>query len=397
MIMHETYLKAKILTSGVVFSQKAINYARKCNAKGQNLVYNAPACLENYRPQELYLTHADGYETVVSCVSPCSRSPVYIDVEADELVAIVEGERVTNVLVKYVIEPDYYRKKLSNRHFVKDYISACGYDELNILPWMGCAISKGCLFCGSNTVAKMNHGDTLTAYNVSRQNAWEKRKEEYLENLIKAIRIAKESDCYSEHMHLILISGDLCDDRLDYQSEIYSEIAGAIKKDVQEATDGIVAVLMPPNNKLLLKKLFDSGITKIVFNLEVGDERLFNKYCPGKANIGYSHIINSLYESVDIFGKGNVWTNFVLGLEPIDNLLRLIESLAQGGIVSSANVLHIDKGNRLDCSVPDYNTVIRYFYELSNIMKNYGQRPFYCSKALRTSLSNEAFEGRIVL
>lgn len=397
MIMNETYLKAKILTSGVIFSPKAIDYARKCNAKGQNLVYNAPECLENYRPQELYLTHADGYETVVSCVSPCSKSPVYIDTEVDGLVAIVEGKRVMDVSVQYVIEPDYYKQELSHQHFVKDFVSACGYDELNILPWIGCAISKGCLFCGSNTVAKMNSSNMLTAYNVSCQNAWEEKKEEYLKNLIKAIRIAKKSDCYSEHMHLILISGDLCDDRLDYQSEIYSEIAHTIKKDVQEATDGIVAVLMPPNNKFLLNKLFDSGITKIVFNLEVGDENLFNKYCPGKANIGYNHIISSLYNSVDIFGKGNVWTNFVLGLEPIDNLLKLNESLAQGGIVSSANVLHIDKGNRLDCSVPDYNTVTRYFYELSNIMKTYGQRPFYCSKALRTSLSNEAFDGRIVL
>ena len=40
--MAETYLKAKILTSGVVFSKKALEYAEIYNAKKQNLVYNAP-------------------------------------------------------------------------------------------------------------------------------------------------------------------------------------------------------------------------------------------------------------------------------------------------------------------------------------------------------------------
>lgn len=397
MIMSESYLKSKILTSGVIFSQSALEYAIRCNAKGQNLVYNAPACLEGYRPQELKLIHSDGYETVVSCVAPCTDEPVFINVEDNELVAVIEGEKVKDVSVEYIIEPEYYSIKLSNQHIAKEYVSACGYDELNILPWLGCAISKCCLFCGTNTVEKMNNSNALTAFNVSRQNAWEKSRVEYLNSLREAIRIAKKSECYKEHMHVIIISGDLCDDRLDDQAKIYSEIARAIKEDVEEATEGIVAVMMPPQNPQLLSELYVSGIRKIVFNLEVGDERLFHKYCPGKANIGYKHIINSLYEAVTVFGKNNVWTNFVLGLEPTDKLLKLNEDLAKRGIVSSANVLHIDKGNRLDCSVPDYDTVTHYFYEQACILKKYDQKPFYCSKALRTSLSNEAYDGRIIL
>lgn len=55
MIKEETLLKAKILTSGVIFSSEALKYAKKYGAKGQNLVYNAPLCFEKYRPQELLL------------------------------------------------------------------------------------------------------------------------------------------------------------------------------------------------------------------------------------------------------------------------------------------------------------------------------------------------------
>ena len=398
MIKEETLLKAKILTSGVIFSSEALQYAKKYGAKGQNLVYNAPLCFEKYRPQELLLKNVDGYETVVSCVSPCSKTPVLIDVKEERLVARVDNNEIDNISIEFVKEPNYYTKKILGGHYVKDYVSACGYDELNILPWSGCAISKGCLFCGSNTIADMNLIKGLNAFSISKNNAWEDCKGDYLENLKQAIAIATESECYMEHMHVIIISGDLSDDKLNYQTEIYAEIAHTIKPYIKDkASEGIVAVLMPPEDKKLLHKLYDSGVDKVVFNIEVANELLFNKYCPGKRNIGYKHIINSLYSSVEIFGKGNVWTNFVLGLEPINELLKFNESLSEAGIVSSANVLHIDKGNRLDCTVPTYDAVIEYFYELSQILLRYNQTPFYCSKALRTSLSNEAFEGRIML
>jgi hypothetical protein len=209
---------------------------------------------------------------------------------------------------------------------------------------------------------------------------------------------ALKDECFAEHTHVIIISGNLKDEKLDKQALIYSEIASAIYNTIEKkATEGIVAVLMPPKDKSLISDLKKSGIENVVFNLEVGDEGLFNKYCPGKRNIGYNHIMSSLHYAVDVFGYGHSWTNFVLGLEPVNNLLELVRNLASFGIVSSANVLHLDKGNRLDCTVPSYQDVLDFFFELSQILRENNQKPFYCSKALRTSLSNEAYEGRIFL
>lgn len=398
MIMAETFLKAKILTSGVSFSDTALEYALKHNAKKQNMVYNAPVNADRIRPQELFITHCDGYRTVVSCVAPCSSSPVQITVEDEKLVAKVENRYVEDVDITFVQEPSYYQQRISRGTYVKEFVSACGYDELNIIPWRGCDISKGCLFCGSNAIAAESEHGTLTAHMISISDVWEKKKDTYLRDLTEAVHLAKKAACYKEHMHVIIISGDLCDEKLDYQAEIYAQIAEKIYPEIREkAKEGVVAVLMPPKNFELLKKMSLSGIDKVVFNLEVGNENLFNQYCPGKRNIGYRHILNALSESVDIWGTGNVWTNFVLGLEPIDGLLALNARLAKEGIVSSANVLHLDKGNRLDCQVPSYDTVIKYFYELASVLKENNQLPFYCSQALRTSLSNETYEGRITL
>ena len=99
--------------------------------------------------------------------------------------------------------------------------------------------------------------------------------------------------------------------------------------------------------------------------------------------------------AVSVWGKGNVWSNLVLGLESNDVSLPLCEQLASMGIVISANVLHLDKGNRLDCSPPGLEQVMDFYFNLERINSCHGFKPFYCSKALRTSLSNEAHDLRI--
>lgn len=396
MIMAETYLKAKILTHGVCFTESALDYANKVGAKLQNLVYNLPKSANQYRPQELFIRHSDGYRTVVSCVAPCKENPIVIDVKEDNLYAMHNGKKVDDVTIHFVPEPEYYRKNLKNGKSVKRYVSACGYDELNILPWKGCAISQGCLFCGSNVVAGKNLEDFFTAYEISNSDIWERNADCYLENLKEAVSIASRATCYDKHMHVILISGDLSDDKLDYQTEIYCKIASTIDPIVKDkSTEGIIAVMMPPKDKSLIMKLKKSGVAVVVYNLEVSNSKLFHRYCPGKGNIGFKQIEDSLYAAAEIFGKGYSWTNFVLGLEPVQGLLDYNYQLASKGVVSSANVLHLDQGNRIDCDVPDYDTVIHYFNELNFILKEFGYKPFYCAEALRTSLSNEANDGRI--
>lgn len=399
-IKRETLLKAEILTRGVEFSKNSLLKAKNDNAKVQNLVYNIPINTNYLRPQELFIEAMDGYITVCSCVSPNKeRQAVKIDTDdLGELVAIIDNEKYEDVKITYVKKPDYYEKKLENGEVVKKYVSACGYDELNILPWKGCAISKGCKFCGVNAVANRNERDLFNAYSISQNpNIWRRNKSDYLSNLKKSIQIALKDECYNEHVHLIIISGNLNEESLDGQADIYSEIAASIKGDIRDkTTEGIIAVITPPKKIEKLKKMKNSGIDIVVFNLEVGNEPWFSKYCPGKSSLGRDFFIEKLIESVSIYGAGNVWTNFVLGLEPVDQLLQICDQLGQKGIVTGANILHLDEGNQLDCSVPSKKDVIYFFYELAKIYRKYNFKPYYCSKALRTSLSNEAFDNRII-
>lgn len=393
----ETSLKAMILTHGVIFTDAALEAAASCGAKRQNLVYNAPVGASNFRPQELLISSkADGYTVAVSCVAPNTRDAIVIDSKEGVLTASMGGKMFDAVNICYVKEPSYYSKCTSDGSSLRQYLSSCGLDEMNIIPWKGCAISAPCLFCGANVVARDNDFFELTASNVSFRNAWLNNKDKYLSNLVQAVSMAKEDECFAEHMHVIIISGDLCDEMLDYQAKIYAQIAHIIRDIVSDKSrEGIIAVMMPPKDLTLLKEMKASGIDKIVFNFEVGNSKLFDKYCPGKKNIGREHIYTALKEALGVFGQNNVWTNFVLGLEPIDGLLSFNRELAINDITSSANVLHLDRGNSLDCAVPSYETVVSYFFALNKILLEYDMRPFYCSKALRTSLSNEAYDKRI--
>lgn len=388
----ETDLKIEILTRGVEFSKVALKMSIELGAKGQNLVYNAPKDYCEGRPQELFLTY-ENFTTVVSCVSPHKTvSPIIIDVKDGKLISILDNIVIhKEVEIGFVPEPGYYNLKTSLGENVKKYISACGYDELNIIPWKGCLLSKACKFCGANKVAVKNPLDALHASHISKDpEVWHQVKENYLQNLTESIQLALEDPCYDEHMHVILISGNLSNSKLDAQCEIYCEISRHIEPLLREkATEGLIVVITPPTNMNLLNQLKESGVNIVVFNLEVGNEPWFSKYCPGKSTLGRDFFIERLKYSVDIFGYGKVWTNFVLGLEPVKDLLNVCRELAHYGIVSSANVLHLDEGNRLDCNPPTKEQVVEFFYGLNKINQEFKFSAFYCQKALRTSLSNE--------
>ncbi|QTA79807.1 Uncharacterized protein dnl_20890 [Desulfonema limicola] len=397
--MNESLLKAIILSKGVVFTEAAGMYAIRNKAKLQNLVYNAPIGFSHDTPQELLLTGLDGYSVVVSCISPHNfEDLVIIDYNNGNFFVKYQSEIIENIKVNCVKEPTYYSLKTKEGIPFKRLISSCGLDELNIWPWHDCNISKKCRFCGANKIfSKNKNKDLLSAKEISTiKNFWNNNKEVYFKNLKEAISLSIGEECFSEHMHVILISGNLSNDKIDIQAEIYSEIASHIKPIVKDkATEGIVAVTIPPQKDELLYKMKESGIDIVVFNLEVSNNPWFALNCPGKAELGRDFFIQKLIKATHVFGENNVWCNFVLGLEPICQLLEFCNYLACKGIVPSANVLHLDQGNTLNCIPPSVDDILCFYKELNKIIVDKKMKPFYCEKALRTSLTNEAYAGRI--
>ena len=424
--MHaESLAKAYILTHGVRFSTKALEQAVIVRAKRQNMVYNLPASdpMESEpqtnvglkvigasdrltRPQELFLVGDDGYTVCVSAVAPVEgRACAIVDFLEGRLILTTPalpdvGRRLA--ATEYVPQPSYYDLCTSSGQAVPRWVSACGYDEMNIWPWHDCAIGQVCSFCGINAVQKGagRDVDLIHALKLKREpdvkRYWREMREIVLAEITEAVSLAINDECYQEEAHLILISGNLADHQLDAQATIYADIAAAITTMYpQRFAEGAVAVTAPPQDSQLLSLMRDSGIEVGVFNLEAYSPDAFSRHCPGKDRLGRDHYLRTLARGVEVFGWGRSWCNFVLGLEPIQQLLVGCDLLASRGITPGANILHRDHGATLHCEPPTFNDVISFFADLACIYHRYGHRPYYCQRALRTSLANEAFAGRI--
>jgi len=72
-------------------------------------------------------------------------------------------------------------------------------------------------------------------------------------------------------------------------------------------------------SKKQLKRIYDeTGILSYCPDIEVWNEKLFKWMCPGKEKfIGRDNWIKSMFDAVEIFGEGNVYTNFVAGCEMV--------------------------------------------------------------------------------
>ncbi|MBI4331752.1 MAG: hypothetical protein HY673_10775 [Chloroflexi bacterium] len=65
-----------------------------------------------------------------------------------------------------------------------------------------------------------------------------------------------------------------------------------------------------------LKRLKETGIPALQMNMEVWDRNLFKIICPGKEQVvGWEEWQKRMFEAVDLFGWGRIYSNFVAGVE----------------------------------------------------------------------------------
>ena len=102
------------------------------------------------------------------------------------------------------------------------------------------------------------------------------------------------------------------DQEVDFYIEILQAIGANFK--VKKFPSQLIATAF--TEKQLARLYEETGLTSYTADLEVLHEELFNWICPGKAEwIGYREWKNRLIRAVDIFGRGNVSTGIVGGVE----------------------------------------------------------------------------------
>lgn len=99
------------------------------------------------------------------------------------------------------------------------------------------------------------------------------------------------------------------------------------------AIPGSQAVLAPPPSLKEVEALRKAGWQGVAFNLEVWDEKLWPGIVPGKASLmSREDWLKALEYAVQVFGKGQVASVLVAGLESKRSFLAGVEWLAERGI-----------------------------------------------------------------
>ena len=155
--------------------------------------------------------------------------------------------------------------------------------------------------------------------------------------------------------------------------EYYLDVADAIKEKYSSFYG--CAVVGAPADLSVLSKYKEAGFSNLSTNIEVWDKNIFAAMCPGKEkrNGGWQHWVDALEYSVDLFGKGNVHSAIVGGLEPLTSTLEGIEYLASKGVVCHFSAFRPEKGTPLEgYRSPDAEWHWELLDKATDIFRRYG-------------------------
>lgn len=94
----------------------------------------------------------------------------------------------------------------------------------------------------------------------------------------------------------------------------------------------IYAMIVPYPEKTILS-MYNAGMNQISCNLEVYDDEIAKRYCPGKRMVTKNEYIKRLRFATTLMGRsGAVRSMLIVGLESFDSLKKGIEELTANGI-----------------------------------------------------------------
>jgi hypothetical protein len=145
--------------------------------------------------------------------------------------------------------------------------------------------------------------------------------------------------------HILLTGGCFGNDR---EVDVVASILEAIRKHTGQGRVPGTVLPSVPRDPDDLKRYHDAGIEAIAFSQEIWDEPLYRAVCPGKSDTtSRAMFVAAIERAVKIFGPGNVYAVFVMGIEPGDTLAEGVDVLSSLGAHIVPFVWSPNPGSRL--------------------------------------------------
>jgi biotin synthase-related radical SAM superfamily protein len=319
-------LKGELLTEGVRATPRALEGVGTIFKEQNHGLFGWD--LEDHGTEKLPDDFLLPDETVVQ-FRKNSRSPFMVDqYESGKTLLLKSGEEVCPV--SWIPRPSFYAQRTSDGTPMLKIGQVGGEDCFFICYNNYCTHFSGkkqCLFC--------NLVDTARKY---RSVLTRKEADQIGEVAAAAFREGKAK-------HILMTGGCFGNEK---EVEVVETILGAIRKHTGfERIPGTI-LPSPPGNLDNLRRYHDAGIEAIGFSLEIWDEALYRALCPGKSsNTPRKIFVDAVKKAIRVFGPGNVYGVFVMGLEPADSLSEGVDALSALGAHIVPFVWSPNPGSRL--------------------------------------------------
>jgi len=232
------------------------------------------------------------------------RDPWVIDVVNGRLVATDQGKVYEEV--EYWPRPSYYDFTTSKGNPAWSILGARP-SRLEFTPNSHCHFwdkpGGGCKYCTVGAIASENRKKNVSA---------RIDLDELVETVAEALKQKGRFTDLCATAGSILSGKELLDDEVDLYVEAFKKLRTLFKTDFIR-----LQLVGTAYNRRQLERLRDEGgLRAYTTDIEVLDKQIFEWVCPGKAEfIGYEGWKQSLYQAVEVFGKGNVNAGFVGGVD----------------------------------------------------------------------------------
>lgn len=297
------------------------------------------------------------------------RDPYVVDVVDGKIVLTDNGDVIDEVI--YWEKPDYYDKVTSFGNKMGTVIKARPqrfHLDVNRYCHFWDTPGEGCKYCGIGTEGHKYRGTCEEHKNYDEIR-------EVMQELVKE---------KGRFTGLILTGGsvlsgkELCDDELEQYIKALHAVGSVFATKKFPCQINSTAL-----NARQLERLYnETGITSYTTDLEVFDEQVHKWVCPGKARlIPFNEWKKRLFEAVPIFGKGQVNTGIVSGVElaepngfkseaeAIARNLETAEELTSHGVGLKHDVWNVVPNsifkNQTTPSLDYYVQITKGFYELN--------------------------------
>lgn len=242
-----------------------------------------------------------------TCVSEafCTQSPYTIKRCRESFVLYKEGTAVCNIDV--LPAPDWCGKNVDGEEigrFLRPHSKSC----IVCWPLLSCDYyldDQQCHFCSM--------GD-YHIHAALQENT-----------VIKMIETALSSNPFYE----VSLGGGIFGGR-DRTFEYFSSICQALH---QFGVKYISVEIAPPENLKMIDLLHDSGATAIIMNLEIVNEQRRKMLCPGKGKITLSHYFSAFERAINTFGRGNVASVLLAGIQPKADIIDMSVQMIDQGVI----------------------------------------------------------------